>query len=423
MYRVLALVIATVTIGACATPDGYHLMATPVVYKDPELNFESQIPPAKRSVDASMYYETRRAPVAAGEPGYYGDEPSDEVRIGVATIQLAPSGWTFEQFRNAARQSTAEKPMYGKVERIEELGTVRTGQARTAGERELIARINAQLAGREKPEVILYVHGYRVTFDEVAVMMGSLSANLGYNVTTAFAWPTGQHWWNYLSDCPNAEKYIPDIERMIDLLSRTKARYVNLLAYSCGSPLLAEALAHLRTRFPDDGHEALAKRYRIGTVIFAASDIDLKTFARDHIPPIMDLSQQTIVYISRRDAALGFSSIVAGASRIGRPDIDELSHKDVERIAADPRLQAINVTNVRGSHEMGGISGHGYWYANEWIATDVLLALRYPIPPEKRCLERMRGKSNTWTFPTNYADCVSQRLLDAYPELKRVKSP
>jgi len=422
-YPVLALILAAAAVSGCATTDDFHLMATPVVYKDPQLDFVSQIPAARRATEVPIFFETRRTPVAAGEPGHYNNDPNDEVRIGMATIRLGEPGWTFDQYQAATQKSSAEEPLFGQVERVEEFGTVRTGEGRTAGERELIARINAQLAGSKNPEVVLYIHGYRVTFDEVAVMMGSLSANLGFGVTTAFAWPTGQHWWDYLSDCPDAERFIPDIERMIDLLSQTKAEYVNLLAYSCGSPLLAEALARLRTRHPEEDRKALAKRYRIGTVIFAASDIDLKTFARNHVPPIMDLSRQSIVYISRRDAALGFSSVVAGASRIGRPDIEELSYKDVQRIAADQRLQAVNVTNVRGSHEMGGIAGHGYWYANEWIATDVLLNLRYPIPPERRCLKQAPRATNTWVFPDNYADCVSERLLKAYPQLKRVESP
>lgn len=37
--------------------------------------------------------------------------------------------------------------------------------------------------------------------------------------------------------------------------------------------------------------------------------------------------------------------------------------------------------------------GHGYWYANDVISTDILLSLRYPIPPERRCFESAGGKN------------------------------
>ena len=98
------------------------------------------------------------------------------------------------------------------------------------------------------------------------------------------------------------------------------------------------------------------------------------------------------MYVSRNDRALGFSSLIAGASRLGRPDIADLTPKELERLAADPRLQVIDVSDVRGAHEMGGMKGHGYWYANDWISTDVMLSLRYPITPEQRCPVNPLGK-------------------------------
>lgn len=224
--------------------------------------------------------------------------------------------------------------------------------------------------------------------------------------------------WNYLTDCPRAEAYVPDIERLLALLSRTSAGFINVMAYSCGSPLLAAALQRLREREPGLGPGELRQRYRLGDVIFVASDVDLKTFAREYVQPALDLSRQVIVYFSQSDRALGFSTLVAGASRLGRPDIADLSVGEIERLAADPRFQAIDVTSVRGAHEMGGMKGHGYWYANDWISTDVLIALRYPLPPATRCLVNEPAGSRIWKLPDDYLQCVSERLLEAFPKLR-----
>lgn len=49
--------------------------------------------------------------------------------------------------------------------------------------------------------------GYRVTFDEVAVRMGSFAHYLGHGAIVTFQWPTGPNFWNYLTDCPRAERY------------------------------------------------------------------------------------------------------------------------------------------------------------------------------------------------------------------------
>ncbi|MGH8680903.1 MAG: hypothetical protein ACREVP_05270, partial [Burkholderiales bacterium] len=66
--------------------------------------------------------------------------------------------------------------------------------------------------------------------------------------------------------------------------------------------------------------------------------------------------------------------------------------------------------------------GHGYWYANEWIATDVTISLRYPIPPAQRCLVNVPPGSRVWRIPENYPDCVAERLLAAYPQLRRTQA-
>ena len=134
--------------------------------------------------------------------------------------------------------------------------------------------------------------------------------------------------------------------------------------------------------------------------------------------PALDLARQVIVYFSQIDRALGFSALLAGTSRLGQPDISDLTVEEIQRFASNTRFQAVDVSDVRGAHEMGGMKGHGYWYANEIISTDVALSLRYPIPPANRCLTNPEGK-RVWRIPDNYVDCVANRLLELYPELRR----
>ena len=116
--------------------------------------------------------------------------------------------------------------------------------------------------------------------------------------------------------------------------------------------------------------------------------------------------------------------MLAAASRIGRPDVGELSVGEMERIATDPRFEGLNVTDVSGADEMGGISGHGYWYANEWIANDVLVLLRFPgITPEHRCLVPAGQAKTLWKFSDDYPDRIAKRMLEFYPEVRRTSAP
>jgi len=93
--------------------------------------------------------------------------------------------------------------------------------------------------------------------------------------------------------------------------------------------------------------------------------------------------------------------------------------QELERLGNDQRFQGINVTDVRGAHEMGGIRGHGYWYANDWIANDILVALRFSFPPEKRCLVPAGKAKTLWKFPDDYPDCIGKRMLELVPSLRR----
>lgn len=417
MRLVLPLLLALL-LAACA-PVVPHLAPTPAVFKDPRLDFADNLQPALRSTELPVFFATTRAPVDG--PDHFGNAVGAGVALGVATVHLGEPGWDWQQLVASDLASTVEEPRPGAVEQVETIGPAGRDETLTDADRAFIARIDAQLARTTNRSVVLYVHGYRVTFDEVAVQMGSFAHYLGQGATVTFQWPTGTRFWNYIDDCPRARQWIPDIARLVALLSHTQARQVNVLAYSCGSPLLASALAQLRARYATLDHAALQERFRLGNVIFAASDVDLKTFARDDVGPAMDLAQQVIVYFSRADRALGFSTLVAGTSRLGRPDLKDLEGLDpdaLRAIAADPRFQAVDVTDVRGAHEMGGMKGHGYWYANEVISTDVTLSLRYPIPPEQRCL-RTRPGTRVWRMPEGYVDCVADRLLDAYPALRR----
>ncbi|MGE5267127.1 MAG: alpha/beta hydrolase [Deltaproteobacteria bacterium] len=401
-------------LAGCASVEP-HLAPTPAVLKDPRLDFAGNVPEGMRSTHVPVFYATTRA---RSEEGHYGNADGGGVTLGVANVRLGVAGITWNGLMESHLTSSVEHPRIGAVESVQEFGRAKKDGTFGEAERRLVDAMNAQIAKTRGRELILYVHGYRVAFDEVSVQLGSFSHYIGQGATLTFQWPTGAMFWNYLTDCPRAERYIPDIEQLIALAGRTEARVVNVMAYSCGSPLLASALARLRARDPQLTHEALQRKYRLGNVIFVASDIDLKTFASQHVTPALDLSRQVVVYFSQIDKALGFSTLLAGASRLGKPDISDLSVDEIRRLD-HPGFQAVDVTAVRGAHEMGGMAGHGYWYANEVISSDVTLSLRYPIPPGQRCLENRPPGSRVWRIPETYVDCVVEKLLAAYPELRR----
>ena len=174
----------------------------------------------------------------------------------------------------------------------------------------------------------------------------------------------------------------------------------------------------LRQRHPEEDHAALQRRYRIGNALFVAADIDLQTFARSHLPALSDVAVRTQVYVSEDDGALKWAGRLARASRLGRPNLDELTREDLETLASNERLVGIDVAGVYGAHELGGMRGHGYFFANSRVSTDVLLSMVYPFDPASRALVHGPGRG-MWTFPDDYPQRIGDAVYQKAPALRR----
>jgi esterase/lipase superfamily enzyme len=253
------------------------------------------------------------------------------------------------------------------------------------------------------------------------ILMGSWGHFLGHDSPViAFSWPTGTRALDYFSDCPRARAFASRVAWVIALVAeRSQARRINVIAFSCGGTLLAEALVWLRESHPSEDPAALQRHYHIANAIFAAADIDLRTFARSHVPAISDIARRIEVYVSNDDSALRAAAWFAGGSRLGRPRFDELTREDLETLASNERLVGVDVTSVYGPHQFtGGSRGHGYWVANPRISSDVLLSMVYPFDPTRRGLVHPPG-FGMWTFPDDYPRRVGDAVYQAAPELHR----
>jgi len=395
----------------------WTLFPAPVIWQDPRLDLARRVPQDKRDRDVRVLYATTRAPVRAGDAGHYSRLSGGVVRLGLAEVRLGEPAWGFDELVESHQLTPSEDLRPAHVTSVTEFGGHGEG---SAAEDAFVAAIERQLASSGSGEAVIYVPGYRATFEQVMVLMGGWGHYLGRSsAVIAFSWPTGTRAWDYLRDCSRAQAFVPDIAALVELVAtRTRASRLNLIGFSCGGPLLAEALTLLRARYAGEDHEALQRRYRIANAIFVAADVDLQTFARSHLPALRDVSRRTEVYVSENDGALWFAALLARASRIGRPRFDELTVEELETLASDERLVGVDVTGVPGPHELGGMRGHGYWVANPWISTDVLLSMIYPFDPRWRGLEHGPGRG-LWTFPDDYPERVGAAVYEAAPELRR----
>jgi esterase/lipase superfamily enzyme len=417
--RCTAAVAGLLLIGVLAGCGSHvKLKPVPVIYGPGRVELASVVPESKRTPDLRVFYATNRAAKGPADDRTYTNGMGKSLRLGAAHVRVAGKDGAWGEIGKG-------NPEF-RVESFHELGRLPSGgggaggattQPAGAGDEAaaFVAAVNEQLATRHNKQVGIYVHGFRTNTrweTEIMAKLYHLSGRGGAMV--CFAWPSRQRLHLYGADVKRARASAPQLADLIELLAtRTDAERINILSYSAGATLAADALVRLRERYPDDDADALSRRLRVGNVIFAASDLDLKTFATTQIKPVRDVADHVVVYVADDDRALGMSSLGPGGSRLGRPDLKELevTKADLERAASDKELQVIDVSDVPGAHASGvGFGGHGYWYANDWVITDVLVGFRWQIPAGERGLVQRPGKAR-WFFPKDYPERVTAAVL------------
>src|SRR5262245_37342668 len=204
----LVLCLATLPAG-CGRGPVLNMVPSPIVMQDERLDFTLAVAPESRGTSVNVLYATTREPAPPEAPERFTHRPGKEVRLGIAQVQLGEQGWPFEQLAASNRTSRPEAPRPARVAALEEFGA-RSARGAPDGdaERKFIAAIDRQLERSAHGSVVIYVPGYRATFDQVMVVMGSWGHFLGHDSpVVAFSWPTGTSVWNYLTDCPRARAF------------------------------------------------------------------------------------------------------------------------------------------------------------------------------------------------------------------------
>jgi esterase/lipase superfamily enzyme len=145
--------------------------------------------------------------------------------------------------------------------------------------------------------------------------------------------------------------------------------------------------------------EAARRRTRISRVILAAPDMDLDTALSAGVDGAGRITQGFIIYASRKDKALGFSSDIFGNVRLGR-SIGKLSDDDRDALINN-ETQWIDVTNAQ--ERSSSFLGHSYFHDNPWVSSDLMIYLRFGATAEERGLVRDM-ETGFLTFPDDYEE-------------------
>jgi esterase/lipase superfamily enzyme len=179
-------------------------------------------------------------------------------------------------------------------------------------------------------EVLLYIHGYKESFESAALSSIALADGIGFlGVPMLFTWPSKAALFDYGYDRESALYSRDALETvLIQLLAEGGAAKVHIVAHSMGTWLTIETLRQMWARHGD------SLSSRLGAVVLASADVDIDLF-RSTAERLRSLVPKITVISSTSDRALEVSRRLAGGvARAGAASREELESIGVRVVDA-----------------------------------------------------------------------------------------
>jgi len=278
------------------------------------------------SVDPTLLVTTTRKPVNGGRAKpWFGPERSSTITVARAKL-VAPDDSRF----SLAAVGLADW-------RVDEVRPISGG----------VDDLLAQAGGGA--DVLIYVHGFKQTFESAALDAARISDGIRFRGRTmVFSWPSKAGLLDYAYDRDSAMWSRDDFERVLhSIIANPNTGRIHIIAHSMGTMLALESLRQLQARNGDTVAD------RIGSVVFAAPDIDMDVFASatNRMGP---LARKITVITATNDRALVLSGEIAGGmTRVGA--------------AEKASIEQLGVHVIDASEEGWGIINHDLFLSNAQV--------------------------------------------------------
>ncbi|VGO16642.1 hypothetical protein PDESU_05233 [Pontiella desulfatans] len=431
----LPSLVPTVLVGVllfagCKSPpvDQIDLMPAPDVYGDGLLNPLPEAPePGTAPHNGILFVTDRKPSTEKDKEKFYLNEPGYALRAGLAEIQFGEKDFTWEMAREVSLLKSRADRFPIKISTVEEWGVIEDTlpfwvdtEVLSEAERpqdatpEFVAAVNGQLSNTKKKHVYIYVHGYKVAFENPILVSAELWHFLGYNgAFIAYSWPSTPSKFAYIKDSDTSVGFARDLRLLLELLAeQTDVEKIHIIGYSNGTRLVLRVLEQLALKNQGRPEDRRSLNVPIGNVILVGSDLDRNTFGIYIADGILDVVQHMTVYISPTDKALGLARFLTHQERLGETwgAGGHAMHPASRKAMLDlqDRLSFVNVSEAEGSAKG---KGHGYFRSSPWVSSDVLMTLYYGLTPKQRGLV-MQEDAPIYSFPPDYIT----RLWDAIKE-------
>jgi esterase/lipase superfamily enzyme len=222
--------------------------------------------------------------------------------------------------------------------------------------------VGSELTLSGENSLLIYVHGFNVSFESAAIRSAQLSYDIGFPGTTVFySWPALGGASAYIADSESAAASQRQFEAMLsELLYQASTTKVYLVAHNMGARIASRALKSVFLAEP-------SLRVKMREVVLIAPDIDTHEFNTELAPFIGTVEQPVTVYVSKKDPALVTAKSLTVAPIIG------------DSVFISGRVETIDAANAQTS-----LTGHSNYAATDSIIGDIWYLIKTNLRANSR---------------------------------------
>lgn len=217
--------------------------------------------------------------------------------------------------------------------------------------------------GEKDQSLMLFVHGYRVTFEGAALRTAQLAYDLKVRHAAFFSWPSGGSATDYFADEASARHAAPllgEFLRRVEQRCAAANQRMHVIAHSMGNRVLVQALEGLAA--------AQWQPTALDKLVFAAPDEDAATFTRA-VGSMLQVGRNRTLYASNGDKPVWLSGALHAYPRAGY---------------LPPVTVARGLDTIDASHVDKTFLGHSDFATERPLLNDLFSLLCHGLSPDHR---------------------------------------
>ncbi len=246
---------------------------------------------------------------------------------------------------------------------------------------DFIADLQSAIESADDDSILIYVHGFNVSFEQAAIRSAQIAYDIGFAGTPVFySWPAQSSSPAYIADIEsarNSQRYFHGF--INDIISQTTSSRIYVVAHGLGARLSSRAMKEVFDVDP-------AFRSRLQEIILVAPDIGADEFDSVLAPSLGTVDSPVTVYIHTADPALSTTRAFRSTDLVGEKN----------KVVAD--TQVVESVDVKSADT--GLASHAGYRDTGNIIADLWSLISFGTRAEQRNLLNMKytAEGTYWEY-------------------------